>query len=141
MKKLILAPFVMAVVAQGAVVLTFNSPGGGLSGLPGTTVTWNFHLSNSANYLLIDQVDYLSLSNIGVFTDLFSSVAPVIGPGGFADGSAAYAIDPPAPPGFPSVGQLVVTYDEFLVDPNDPNFDFNRDHVNVDPETVSAPAS
>ena len=141
MQKLLLAPLVLAFAAQGAVIITFNSPGADLSGLPGQTVNWNFRISNSANYLLIDQVDYISLNNVGTFTDLFSPIAPVISPGSFADGSVAYAIDPPAPPGFLSVGQLVVTYDEFLVDPNDPSFDFDRDHVNVDPETASAAAS
>jgi hypothetical protein len=126
---------------HGATVLTFNPPGGALQGNPGQTVFWNFHFANSVNFLLIDQVDYITLTPVGTFTDLFSATAPVIGPGEAVDGLASYSIDPPAPFGFLSTGQLVISYDEFLVSPNDPGFDFDRDHVNIDPETSSAAAS
>lgn len=141
MKNLAIVFLLASSVAQAGVLFTFTAPGGALQGAPGQTVYWNVQLSNDANYLLIDQVDYLSLNNAGTFTDLFSVIAPVIGPGDVIDGSSAYTIDLPAPLGCVSNGQFVVTYDEFLSNPNDPDFDFDRDHVNGDPEKVSALAS
>ena len=141
MKNLALLLLVVSGLAHAGTLLTFDAPGSNIQGAPGQTVFWNFQLSNDANYLLIDQVDYLSLNNAGVFADLFSAVAPVIGPGDVVSGSSSYTIDGPAPIGYLSTGQFVITYDEFLMDPNDPNFDYDRDHVNTDPETVSSAAS
>lgn len=131
MKKLTIVLLLASSALQAGALFTLDAPGAALQGSPGETVTWDFHITNNANYLLIDQVDYLTLTPAGVFTDLFSGIAPVIGPGDVVDGTGSYTIDLPAAIGFLWSGQLVVTYDEFLTNPNDPGFDFDRDHVNA----------
>lgn len=60
---------------------------------------------------------------MGTFSDDFSPLFVVVGPGQTSTGSVSYLIDPPAPVGFISAGTLVVTYDLFACDPNDAQCD------------------
>ena len=119
----------LASALHAAPILTFLAPGADLSGPAGSTVTWNFQIDNDSGYLLVSQVNYSSLSPVGAYTDNFSFIAPVIGPAEFATGSGDYAIDLPAPSGYLSTGQIVVTYDLFGVSPDDPNFDPEADLI------------
>lgn len=139
MTRTLLLLLVTAAFLQASVLLNFDPPGPNLVGHAGDTVTWNFELTNNANYLLIDSVEYDTLSPVGTFNDLFSPIAPEIGPTDTVPGQGAYAIDPPAPP-FLSSGMLVVTYDEYSRSVSDPLFDPSTDLV-ASFETVSAPVS
>jgi hypothetical protein len=120
--RLILLPSLFAALASAGPSFTLLAPGPDLFGTAGSTVTWIFRIQNDADFLLPLQVDYLTLNSVGTFTDLFSATAPFLGPGDSADGSASYAIDPPAPP-TTSSGIIELTYNLYNLDPNDPSFD------------------
>lgn len=92
--------FFVAVVLPVSVLVQFDPPGANLAGAPGQTVSWNFKITNT--------VDYLTLTPAGAFHDVFSGVAPVVGPGDVVHGTSLYTIDLPAPLGYLSTGQLVV---------------------------------
>jgi hypothetical protein len=126
--RLILLVVLTAVTACAGPSFTLLPPGPALFGTAGSTVTWNFRIANDADFLLPLQVDYLTLNGVGTFTDLFSSSAPFLGPGDFADGSASYTIDLPAPPGG-SDGTLELTYNLYDLDPNNPNFDPDANRI------------
>ena len=138
MKRALLLMLISAAALPASVLLSFDPPGANLVGHAGDTVTWNFELQNNANWLLIDAVDYQTLTPVGTYNDLFTPVAPEIGPTDTVPGQGSYAIDPPAPP-FLSTGFLIVTYDEFSQDPaTDPD---PSSHQIGFGETVSAAAS
>jgi len=139
MTRAMLLSLLSAASLSASVLLSFDPPGPNLVGLAGETVTWNFELQNTANYLLIDAVDYQTLSPVGTYNDLFTSIAPEIGPTDTVSGQGSYAIDPPAPP-FLSTGLLIVTYDIYNRSVNDPLFDPDADLVALG-QTVSAPVS
>jgi uncharacterized protein (TIGR03382 family) len=103
-------------------VLAFLPPGASIGGEPGQTVQWNFSVTNDVDFILVTEVDYLTLDPIGTFTDLFSPSAPVLGPSDWAVGAGQYLIDPLVPTGYTSTGSLEATYELYSVSPNDPDF-------------------
>ncbi len=117
-------------------VLMLAPPGGAVSGFPGEVVGWGFTLINNADYMVVVGADYLTLTPVGAFTDFISLSFVVVGPAPYAvpswsqafdriaqTGIGQYQIDPLAPGGALSMGQIQVTYDLFSVSPNDPLFD------------------
>jgi len=120
------------------------TPTGALSGAPGDTVGWGFQITNDANYIEITSASFClspvsfpacTLPTTGVFTDFISGYNDIIVgfPGGTYPatvgqsfnptaftGIGSFAIDAGAPIGAADVGAIVLTYDVFDADPNDP---------------------
>lgn len=105
-------------------------PGVDLIALPGSTALWSVEVTNDTDYMVPTSFQYLTLDPVGSFTDIFLSLFVVVGPGGTLPVLGPYDIGAAATPGFVSVGQLVLFYDLYSVDPNDPdNFDPERDLI------------
>ena len=119
--------FLVSALLYAGPVLTFLDPGASIAGAPGQTVQWNLRVTNDLDYILVTNVDYLTLNGIGTFTDLFSPSAPVLGPAEWADGAGQYLIDSLVPAGYTSTGSLEVTYNLYSLSPDDPNFDPDTD--------------
>jgi hypothetical protein len=103
-------------------------PGVDLIALPGSTALWSVEVANDSDFMVPTSFQYLTLDSVGSFTDIFLSLFVVVGPGGTLPVLGPYDIDWAATPGFVSVGQLVLFYDLYSVDPYDPdNFDPGRD--------------
>jgi len=94
---------------------------------PGATILWTMDVTNDANYMVPSSLNYVTASGVGTFTDLFAIAFLVLGPGDTAPAVGQYDVDAAATPGFVSTGQLVLSYDLFSVDPNDPLFDPGTD--------------
>ena len=128
-----------ALWADPLLVLT---PASSLSGAPGATVGWGFQITNDANYIEITSASfclspwpYCASPTTGSFTDFISghndiivgfpggtdpaTVAQAFDPIAFT-GIGSFAIDPGAPIGAADVGTIVLTYNVFDADPNDP---------------------
>jgi hypothetical protein len=146
----------LAAGTAAAATLTLDNPN--LLGQPGDIVGWGFTLSNSPDWIVISNAVFdlnLGSNSIGVFTPFITNNFVVIGPDdgngeldpwmqSFDDnlqtGIGSYAINSFQSPGDSAVGNIVLTYDEFSVSPNDPSFDPTIDTV-ANGLTVSAPAS
>jgi PEP-CTERM motif len=136
----ILKRIVMGTVAASALmagpVLTL-SPGGSLSGLPGSTVGWGFTLTNDLNWIEVAQAQFCLDVPLGnpcfnpsaQFIDIISNPPNdvIVGPGGSVSqpyaplvfvGLGSFVIDPGAVPGSSVVGNILLTYNEFDGDPN-----------------------
>ena len=100
-----------------------------LSAMPGASIQWTVDVSNDANYLVPTSFNYATFSPVGTFTDIFAFTFLVIGPNGVAPLIGPYDVDITATPGFVSTGQLVLTYDLYGVDPNDPSFNPDTDTI------------
>ena len=66
----------VAIVLPASVLVQFDPPGANLAGAPGQTVSWNFKITNTVDYLLISQVDDPTLTPAGIFQDTFSAIRP-----------------------------------------------------------------
>jgi hypothetical protein len=104
-------------------------PGVDLIAQPGSTALWNVEVTNDADFMVPTSFQYLTLDPVGNFTDIFLSVFAVVGPGGTLPVLGPYDIDWTATPGFVSVGKLMLSYDLFSLDPNDPLFDPEADLI------------
>jgi hypothetical protein len=102
-------------------------PGMDLIALPGSTALWSVEVTNDTGYMVPTSFQYLTLDPAGSFTDIFLSLFVVVGPGGTLPVLGPYDIDAAATPGFVSVGKLMLSYDLFSVDPNDPLFNPDTD--------------
>jgi len=145
MKKsmvVILMVGLFALCAQATPTLTLIPSNGGVSGLPGDTVGWGFTVTNDST------TEWLSLSGSvfnqtgglpfqGTYVDYISNpMAPfvVVGPSPESSsvmetfgsvlltGTGEFDIASTANSG-PIIGNIVVSYDVFSQDPNDPSFD------------------
>jgi hypothetical protein len=120
------------------------TPTGALSGAPGDTLGWGFQITNDANYIEITSASFClspvnfpacTLPTTGVFTDFISGYNDIIVgfPGGTdpatvaqpfdpiaLTGIGSFVIDAGAPIGAADVGTIVLTYNVFDADPNDP---------------------
>jgi hypothetical protein len=141
MKHLLTAGMIFAAVAAASnTSVTFDPVGGAISGTPGSTIGWGFTISDSVEYVLLQQSDFcpagitevgLPCANnpAGTYTD-FTGNAPVIGPApdspsvtqGFnlaaLLGFGSFQISPAAAPGTVIDGEIAVVYDLFTGDPN-----------------------
>ena len=114
-------------------------------------VCWGYTLTNDANYLVLDSADFVTLANIGAFTDFSPANFIVLGPGiGFSqafnattqEGVGSFAISADAPVGCTALGELLLTYSLYAVDPYDPNFDPYTDLISTgNPLTARAAVS
>src|SRR5579863_8265210 len=133
-----------AVSLSAGPVLTLT-PSGDLIGTPSSTVGWGFTITNDADYAQITSAQYCvkpvnfplvcNSSALGMFTDFIGPSDVVVGPPGGTDpssvsqnfdpialtGIGSFAINSNAPAGAGDLGQIVLTYDLWSLDPSDPN--------------------
>jgi hypothetical protein len=135
-----LKQIVLGTVAASALmaspILTLT-PGGAISGTPGSTVGWGFTLTNDVNWIEVAQAQFCldsPLSNpcfnaSAQFIDIISNPPNdvIVGPSGSASqpyaplsfmGLGSFIIAPGAIIGSSVVGNILLTYNEFDGDPN-----------------------
>jgi MYXO-CTERM domain-containing protein len=129
--------FTVAASALMAGPILTPTPGGALSGLPGSTVGWGFTLTNDVNWIEVVQAQFCldsPLSNpcflaSAQFVDIISNPPNdvIVGPSGSVSqpyaplvflGLGSFLIAPGAVPGSSVVGNILLTYNEFDGDPN-----------------------
>jgi MYXO-CTERM domain-containing protein len=135
LKKIVLGTVGASALMAGP--LLTPSPGGALSGLPGSTVGWGFTLTNDVNWIEVVQAQFCLDVPLGnpcfdaspQFIDIISSPPNdvIVGPSGSASqpyaplsfmGLGSFIIDPGATLGSSVVGNILLTYNEFDGDPN-----------------------
>jgi hypothetical protein len=136
--------------ADGAPTLTLDSTNGAISGAPGATVGWGFTLTNTTDFLVVSSSDFCvgaitspCSNSLGTYTDFIGPQFQVVGPSpentSFTQsfnllaqtGAGSFTINSSAPPGDSVIGEIVVTYDLYSVDPNNPNFDPSLDTLST----------
>jgi hypothetical protein len=149
------------ILAASNTSVTFDPVGGAISGTPGSTIGWGFTISDSVEYVLLQQSDFCpagitegglpcASNPAGTYTD-FTGNAPVIGPAPDSLlGFGSFQISPAAAPGTVIDGEIAVVYDLFTGDPNtDPtarqiggdNFIALAASVTVDEESSPEPGT
>jgi hypothetical protein len=113
-----------------------------LTGAAGTTVGWDFTITNTSDFLLVTSSDFCvgpinspCSNSLGTYTDFIASAQfVVVGPSPESpsvsqsfdpialSGVGSFFINPTANPGDTVIGQIVLTYDLFSVSPNDLGF-------------------
>ena len=125
-----------------ATSLSLDPINGALSGAPGDTVGWGFTLTNDTDYLVVTGSDFCvgiiasPCSNaLGTYSDFIGPSFVVVGPSPESSpviqsfdpstmtGLGSFLISSSALSGQSLSGEIVVTYDLYSVDPNDPAFD------------------
>jgi hypothetical protein len=133
-----------AVSISASPVLTLT-PSGDVSGTPGSTVGWGFTITNDANYMEITSSQYCvnpvnfpvvcNPSALGMYNDFIGPNGTIVGPPGGTDpDTVSQSFDPIAMTGVGNfvinaldlvnsgdTGQIVLTYELYNLDPNDPN--------------------
>ncbi|MCL5745538.1 MAG: PEP-CTERM sorting domain-containing protein [Acidobacteria bacterium] len=100
-------------------VLTITNPD--IIAAPGGTASWNFSLTNDADYLVVTTAGFEDLTPIGTFTDEISSDFNPVDPGDTWTGVfGSYAIDAGTALGASSSGRFMIFYDVYG-DPEDPS--------------------
>jgi hypothetical protein len=143
--QLLFAAALLAVAGRATPTFAFDGAGGALTGAAGSTVGWGFTVTDSTEFVLIQetafcQVTVIQVSQIttancaptSVYDD-FSGNIPIIGPSpdtspltehfnaGTMAGFGSFTIASNALPGTTN-GQIVIVYDTFSTDPFiDPN--------------------
>jgi hypothetical protein len=142
--KIALLSTLCCTATQAATSFQLDPVGGSVSGEAGLTVGWGFTLINTENYLVVTSASFDSPSTLGNFTDYIS--APdnffVVGPGlggstiwaqnfhaGDQTGVGGFSINAGAAPGDTAFGEIVLTYDLFAVNPNNPIFNPDTDGI------------
>jgi hypothetical protein len=129
-------------LADGTPTLTLNPTTGAISGAPGATVGWGFTLTNTTDFLVVSSSDFCvgaitspCSNSLGTYTDFIGPQFQVVGPSPESTsltqafdllaqtGMGSFAINLSALAGDSVTGEIVVTYDLYSVDPNNPNFD------------------
>ena len=129
-------------LADPALVL---SPTGAMTGAPGATVGWGWSFSNDTPYyiefssnqfcdapVILTPVLVCNAPTTGTYQDIILGNDPIIAPNTttpvenfdavtLSSGVGYFQIDPGAAPGSSDIGQIVLTYDEYTLNPNDPN--------------------
>jgi hypothetical protein len=144
--------------ADGVPTLSLDPLGGAISGAPGTTVGWGFTLTNpGVDFLVVTGSDFCvgvitspCSNSLGTYTDFTGPQFLLAGPSpensgvtqtfdnSLLTGIGGFLINPSATGSV--VGDIVLTYDLFNVDPNSPNFDPTQDTVSLG-NSLTAPAS
>jgi hypothetical protein len=152
----------LATAVQSAVTLTLNPGSGAVSGFAASTVGWGFTLDSAADFAVISSSNFC-LGNsgvsslciaptIGTYTDFIATNYTIAGPvpespavteafdavSGIGIGS--FKISATAALGAVNMGQIVVTYDLYSVDPNAANFNPAADLISAG-NFLRAPAS
>ncbi|MGA9883899.1 MAG: PEP-CTERM sorting domain-containing protein [Candidatus Acidiferrales bacterium] len=137
---------VVCAQADETPTLTLDPVNGAVTGPAGSTVGWGFTLTGGSDFAVISGSDFCvgvvtspCSNSFGTYTDLAGSQFLVAGPGegpiteSFDDtsmtGIGSFAIDPASVGTL--VGDIVVTYDLYDVDPNSANFDPTADIVSL----------
>jgi hypothetical protein len=151
MKSLILlvSIFGLAASASADPTLTLNPTGGIVSGQAGQTVGWGFTISNSGDFLVVDEFDYDAVTSLGTLTDFSPYNFIVVGASPESSsvtqsfdataqtGVGSFQISNSALAGQSAAGNINLHYDLFSVDPNDPSFDPDVDTLATD-QIISA---
>ncbi|HEY1472426.1 MAG TPA: hypothetical protein VGF61_25540 [Candidatus Acidoferrum sp.] len=131
--------------ADAAPSLTLDPSGGALTGAAGATVGWGFTITNNyaSDWLVITNSDFCvgpvaspCVNSLGTYADFIASDQfVVVGPSPespsvtetfnsrLLTGVGSFLINSTALPGDSVSGEIVLTYDLYSQDPNDPNFD------------------
>jgi len=116
-----------------AASITLSPAGGNIQGSPGETIGWGFQFTNDTpDFALLtfsdftppvngSYTDFLTFNLVVVGPSTTSAVQPFVLPG---SGLGAFSIRSNAPPG-PINGTIIVGYDLYSMNPNDPSFDPN----------------
>lgn len=140
-------------LSQSAVAdptLTLMPLDGAITGTSGATVGWGFTISNSTNFLVVTSSDFCvgpiaspCGNGLGTYSDFIGPNFIIVGPPpesttvaqafnlSLSTGLGSFLINPGSTPGQGVTGQVVVTYDLYSVDPNDPNFNPGLDTISV----------
>jgi hypothetical protein len=124
--------------------ITLNPANGIIQGSPGQTVGWGFTISNSVDFLVVDEFDFDAVTSLGTFTDFSADNFIVVGPTPESTsvsqvfdpialtGIGSFTISGGATVGQSAAGNINLHYDLFSVDPNDPSFDPDVDTIASD---------
>ncbi len=160
-KSMVLVSALFCAVLQAAPTLTLTPAGGAISGAPGATVGWGFTLTNTTDYLVISSASFTPTTPLGTFADFSAFNFFVVGSAPDSTsisqafdapsqtGIGSFAIDAGALVGAVASGQIVLSYDLYLVSPNNPLFNPDTDTlsngntlaVNASVTVVPEPAS
>jgi hypothetical protein len=98
-------------------------------GNPGDTIFWGYNITSSSDWILITSANFENAPgqfSIGIFTPIIPNNFIVVGPDNnpLTDpvGIGSYAINSFQLPGDSVTGQIVLTYDQFSINPNDAAF-------------------
>lgn len=132
---LLLAAAVLPSTVHAGVIFTLDPASGTVAGQPGWTVGWGFTLTNpDPTYVIVTGAEYQPVSPFGLFTDFISTQFIVLGPAPEPasvtqvfdavahTGVGSFTIDPAAPMLDKAVGSIILTYDVYNRDVNDPFF-------------------
>jgi len=130
--------------------LTLDSPGGAISGMPGTIVGWGFTLTNTTNFLVVTSSDFCvgpitspCVNALGTYSDFIGPNFLVVGESPEAasvsqsfnlatlTGVGSFQLNAGVTLGQSEIGEIVLTYDQYNVDPNDPTFNPVMDTISV----------
>jgi len=155
----VLSVCLLCMPVYASTTFTLSPTSGDISGSAGDTVGWGFTLTNSTDFLVVDSSDFCvgvitspCSNTLGTYTDFIGPNFIIAGPSpestsitqsfdsSLATGVGSFLINNSALPGQSVSGEIVVTYDLYSVDPNDPSFDPSVDTISVGNE-VTADAS
>jgi len=115
-----------------------------IAGIPGSTIGWGYTITNTVDWLVLTSASFEPSTSMGAFTDYTQFNFFVVGPAPESTsvtqnfdsvaltGAGSFTIAPDAPPGTDIIGQIVMTYDLFSVDPNSPSFNPYLDTISTD---------
>lgn len=157
--KILCAALMFSAAIHASAALTISPTDGAIFGAPGEVIGWGFTLTNTTNFLVVDSTDFCPgapaspCSNpVGTYADFAGPQFIVVGPAPEStsvtqafdnvsqQGTGSFTINSGLPVGTTVSGNIVLTYDLFSVDPNDPNFDPGTDTISTG-NLLEAPAS
>jgi len=155
---LLLAAFIATPAAFADPTLTLGN-GGSVSGAPGSSVNWDFTLSNTTDdFMVITGTSFCDTSSmpgftcdpvgtsLGSYSDILGQNFIIVGPSPESSsitqidtglGTFTFNLDASGS----ATGEIIVTYDLFSTDPNSPTFDPSIDLINPTELAMVASAS
>jgi len=142
---IVVAALLLSLPGWANVMFTLQ-PSGSVSGAPGSTVGWGYTLTNSdaSDWLVLTSSNFMPSTSLGTYMDFTQFNFIVLGPSPESSsltqsfnpmsqtGIGSFTISGSATPGDSAMGNIVITYDLFNQDPNDPNFDPDRSLITPD---------